>query len=211
MKKIKSADDILDEILQTLGFTKDLELAKWLDVSAPAISQARKKEKVPESWLVRFAAQTGCSLDALLFEGSASSAPDGTETVSVPVCSGNPDLTGSADANEFFLFRTQWLRSLGDPENMFLLKAAGDSMSPVICHNDLVLVDRGKTVVVPHTVFAVAIDDEWYIKQLETLPGHRLILRNFNEKYPPIEIDMRGEYADSVKILGKALWWCHTV
>ncbi len=211
MKKIKSADDILDEIVRCLGFTKDMELAKWLDVSAPAISQARKKGKVPESWLVRFAAKTNCSLDALIFDSDLSAIPDDAETASIPVRTCNPDFKGSGDDTDYFLFRKHWLKTLGKPENMFLLKVSGDSMEPVICHNDLVLVDSGRTAVVPHTVFAVAIDDEWYIKQLETLPGHRLILRNFNSKYPPIEIDMRGEFAESVKILGKALWWCHTV
>ena len=47
-----------------------------------------------------------------------------------------------------------------------------------------------------------------FIKQIETLPGHRMLLRSLNERYEPIEVDLRGDMAESVRIIGKVIWWC---
>ena len=49
-----------------LGFSKDIQLAEFLGVSAQAIYQARKKDKVPDAWLIRAARLGDISIDALL-------------------------------------------------------------------------------------------------------------------------------------------------
>ena len=54
----------------------------------------------------------------------------------------------------------------------------------------------------------MGVNEEIYIKQIETLPGGRLVLRSLNERYAPIEVSLRGDLADSVRVIGRVIWWC---
>ncbi len=83
----------------------------------------------------------------------------------------------------------------GNPDKMVLMKVYGDSMEPEICHGDMALKrDQSKQQIYPHTIYAVGVNEEIYIKQIETLPGHRMLLRSLNERYEPIEVDLRGTW-----------------
>ena len=238
-----TATEILDNLLAALQLHKDVQLAAALGVSPQAVSQARKKNKIPENWLMKAALQHGLSLDRLVFgqaadEGraplpapqrdaepaqggfrpavhltSAGEDQSPVDLLLVPLVAARLSAgTGSLETeNEIlghFAFRESWLTRKGNPDHMVLMRVYGDSMEPTIQHGDMALIDQGKTHIVPHTIYAVGVNEEIYIKQVETLPGHRMILRSHNERYEPIEVDLRGDMADSVRIIGKVIWWC---
>ena len=218
---------ILDRLLAALGLGKDIQLADFLGVTAQAVSQARKKNKVPDGWLIRAALRSQISIDAVLRgeEASPSSAiahpeqepeedPFELEFCTLPLVSARLSAGGGSMETEGYevqrmAFRRQWVMRKGNPEHMVLMRVHGDSMEPYIQHGDMVLIDQSRKSVIPHSVFAVGVDDGIYVKVLETLPGQRLVLRSFNERYSPMEIDMRGDLADSIRIIGRVLWWCH--
>lgn len=124
------------------------------------------------------------------------------------LAAGAGSLETDADVVSYFAFRQDWLCRKGDPERMVLMKVFGDSMEPDIRHGDMVLVDQGHTQIYGHAVYAVGVNEEIYIKQIETLPGGRLVLRSLNERYAPIEVSLRGDLADSVRVIGRVIWWC---
>ena len=224
-----SASILLDRLLAALDFKRDVQLAEFLGVTAQAVSQARKKDKVPDGWLVRAALQGGLSVDALLHgtpaaHGNAAPLPAATPLpdedpfeeefctlplVAARLSAGGGSLETESQVVQRMAFRRDWVRRKGNPEHMVLMRVYGDSMEPYIQQGDLVLVDQSKKTVIPHTVYAVGVDDGIYVKALETLPGQKLVLRSFNERYAPMEVDMRGDLADSIRIIGKVLWWCH--
>ncbi len=231
MKNIINASIILDRLLEALKLTKDVQLADYLGVSAQAVYQARKKDKVPDGWLVRAATMSNISIDALLrgeaqpafaakkneskvdFPQEANNAFD-EEFCTVPLVAaklsaGGGSLETEGEVLQRMAFRRSWLTRKGNPDAMLMMRVYGDSMEPYMQHGDLTLIDTSRKNIIPHAVFAVGVDDGIYVKALETLPGQKLILRSFNERYSPIEIDMRGDLADSVRIIGKVLWWCH--
>ncbi len=230
---------ILDSLLRALSFSKDIQLADFLDVSAQAIYQARKKNKVPDGWLIRAAVKGGISIDALLGLPNVLNSETSLQkkTVSQDV---NSSLIGDYEKALEFLdefstvplvaaklsagggsfetegqeitrmaFRRDWLSRRGNIDKMILMRIYGDSMEPYIHDGDLALIDVSRKNIIPYTVYAVGVDDGIYIKAIETLPGQRLILRSFNDRYAPIDIDMRGDLSDSVRIIGKVIWWCH--
>ncbi len=233
MKTLIDASIILDRLLHALQFTKDVQLADFLGVSAQAIYQARKKDKVPDGWLIRAAYKGGLSIDALLgletrahVNSAESVCQDKLPTdvseamdfmadyctvplVAAKLSAGGGSLETEGQELTRMAFRREWLSRRGNAENMVLMRVHGDSMEPYIQDGDLALIDFSRKNIIPHTVYAVGVDDGIYVKALETLPGQRLILRSFNERYAPIEIDMRGDLAESVRIIGKVLWWCH--
>jgi len=238
-----NAESILERLLTATGLRRDAQLASLLGVSPQAVSQARKKNRVPESWLVRLAAQYHLSVEWLLHGESANAAPGGefrqaiktapptleslrpaprirepepsasVEVAFVPLVAaslsaGTGSLESEGEVLDYFAFHHTWLCRKGNPENMVLMKVYGDSMEPEIRHGDMVLVDQGKTRIFGHTMYAVGVNEEIYVKQIETLPGNRMLLRSLNERYDPIEVDLRGDMADSVRIIGKVIWWC---
>ena len=218
------AIDILDRLLLALHFTKDSQLAAYLGVSAQAISQARKKDKIPDGWLIKAAVSGGVSLDELLLGRPRSSRPEvaidaddssfemdfcTVPLVAARLSAGGGSLETEGDVLHHMAFRRDWMARKGNPANMVMMRVHGDSMEPFIQHGDLVLVDQSRKAVIPHMVYAVGVDEGIYLKALETLPGQKLVLRSFNDRYAPIEVDMRGDMADSIRIIGKVLWWCH--
>ncbi len=246
MEQQHNAEEILERLLSAAGLRRDAQLAALLGVSPQAISQARKKNRVPESWLVRMASRYRLPVDWLLY-GDASldnpahggrpasgtairTAPPGLlslrgapslpdaeapsiEVAMVPLVAaslsaGSGSLESEGDVLDYFAFHHHWLCRKGNPEQMVLMKVHGDSMEPAICHGDMVLIDQGKTKIYGHTIYAVGVNEEIYVKQVETLPGNRMLLRSLNERYTPIEVDLRGDMADSVRIIGKVIWWC---
>jgi phage repressor protein C with HTH and peptisase S24 domain len=128
--------------------------------------------------------------------------------VAARLAAGSGSLENGGELVGHFAFRSDWICRRGNPEKMVLMRVTGDSMEPEIRHGDMVLIDRGKTQIFGHALYAVGVNDEIYIKEVETLPGRRLVLRSLNARYSPIEVDLRGDLADSVRIIGRVLWWC---
>jgi phage repressor protein C with HTH and peptisase S24 domain len=128
--------------------------------------------------------------------------------VAARLAAGSGSLENGGELVGHFAFRSDWVCRRGNPEKMVLMRVTGDSMEPEIRHGDMVLIDQGKTQIYGHAFYAVGVNDEIYIKEVETLPGQRLVLRSLNARYNPIEVDLRGDLADSVRIIGRVLWWC---
>jgi phage repressor protein C with HTH and peptisase S24 domain len=226
---------ILARLKQAARCPSDAALAAFLGITHQALSRARGGGKVPSAWIPLVAEKTGASTDWLFFgrgsmrpEGAAFSgaartppssrspgphAPEQADIVFLPLvaarlAAGSGSLENGGELVGRFAFRSDWVRRKGNPENMVLMRVTGDSMEPDIRHGDMVLIDRGATQLYGHAFYAVGVNDEIYIKQVETLPGQRLVLRSLNSRYNPIEVDLRGDLADSVRIIGRVLWWC---
>ncbi len=244
--------ETLDRLLQGAGLRRDSQLAELLGVSPQAVSQARRKGRIPDGWVLKVAAQFGLSTDWIFFGKEPGSAPQAVETapgrddserletdrrrlrgrsffgeipagsddsidvVMVPLvgarlAAGRGSLETDANVESYFSFRSDWLCRKGDPDKMVLMKVCGDSMEPDIRHGDMVLVDQGKTQIYGHAIYAMGINEEIYVKQVETLPGGTLVLRSRNPEYEPIRVDLRGDLADSVRVIGRVIWCCREI
>ena len=119
---------------------RDAQLAALLGVSPQAVSQARRKRKIPEGWVVKVSQQCGLSMDWLMFGKGDESTPvashapvaSSTSQASTPAGAAVPDLdllciplvaaslsagVGSlqteADVLDYFAFRSDWLKREG--------------------------------------------------------------------------------------------------
>ena len=237
--------ETLDRLLQGAGLRRDSQLAELLGVSPQAVSQARRKGRIPDGWVLKVAEKFGLSTDWIFFgrepgQASAPAAesrrePDGKEDelmrehrakgesffgevgsgqdaiglVMVPLvaarlAAGKGSLETDGDVQD-------WLCRKGNPDKMVLMKVCGDSMEPDIRHGDMVLVDQSKCQIYGHAIYAMGINEEIYIKQVETLPGGQLVLRSRNPEYSPISVDLHGDLADSVRVIGRVIWCCREI
>ncbi len=120
---------------------------------------------------------------------------------------GNGSFEAGGAIEEHYAFRTDWVRRKGQANQMVLMRVAGDSMAPEIKNKDLVLIDQSNKRLQPSFIYAVAVEDMVYLKQANAMPG-KIILTSYNEQYAPIEIDTGGDMEDSVRIIGRVVWWC---
>ncbi len=78
-------------------------------------------------------------------------------------------------------------------------------MEPEVLNGDVVLIDQGKTRIVPGQMFAVGFEESIYLKRIDNLPG-KVILKSANPAYPPLELDVRGDLAEQFRVIGRVLW-----
>jgi len=128
--------------------------------------------------------------------------------VAARLSAGGGSFESDAEIRGHYAFRTDWLRSKGKPEKMVLMEVSGDSMEPELRDGDTVLINQGQTEILAGKVYAVGIEDTVVVKQVERRPG-MLVLRSANRAYTHIEIDMSGDLADTVRIIGRVIWWRH--
>ena len=106
-----------------------------------------------------------------------------------------------------YTFRRDFLHRLGQPSQMVLMRVDGDSMEPELQDGDIVLLDQSQSAPRPGKIYAVGVEDMVYLKQIDKAPG-KLILRSLNPVYTPLEVEITEQLEQTVRIIGRAIWWC---
>lgn len=127
--------------------------------------------------------------------------------VKARLSAGGGSLETNDDVVGLFAFRAEWLRAKGNPAHMVLMEIAGDSLEPELRDGDTALINQGQKDALAGKLYAVGIGDMVVVKQVETIPG-KLVLRSINPAHAPVEVDLRGDLADGVRVIGRVIWWC---
>lgn len=113
------------------------------------------------------------------------------------------------------------MRKLGlSAANARLARVRGDSMTPLLSDSDLVLVDLSQTEMpvqprrpgAPLRANLVAIEQEGEsrVKWMERPTEDSLILYSENAALYAPEVYTRPD-AERIRVIGRVVWWCHTV
>ena len=104
-------------------------------------------------------------------------------------------------------FRRFWVEHYlnANPADLSVIKVRGDSMEPVLCNNDNILVNHAKRQP-SNGLFVVRIGGELVVKYTQIMPGGKLLLKSANEIYDPFELDLAESDAD-VEIIGRVEWF----
>jgi phage repressor protein C with HTH and peptisase S24 domain len=125
--------------------------------------------------------------------------------VEARISAGTGSFETGGDSDRRYGFRSDFLTRKGQISQMVLMLVEGDSMEPEIHHGDVVLIDQSQTQPRPGAMFAIGVEDLVYIKMVDSKPG-KIVLKSLNPAYEPLEIDARGDLADGIRIIGKAIW-----
>lgn len=224
-------EDKMQRIFQVIGSNSDSSLARALGIQPPSIAGARKRKMIPGQWIEKIALDYSVCADWLLFgRGPMRSDDVQKEEKLVELCKKTDKIMTSADdeiimipmveavlsagggsfetgatIGRGYAFRRDFIQRKGNPDNMVLMRVAGDSMEPEILSGDVVLIDQGKTQIVPGHMFAVGFEEAIYLKRIDIIPG-KAILKSVNPAYPPMELDIRGQLSDQFRVIGRVLW-----
>ncbi|WP_232502856.1 XRE family transcriptional regulator [Solidesulfovibrio magneticus] len=100
----------------------------------------------------------------------------------------------------YLSFRTDWIRSKGNPEYMTAIRAFGDSMEPTIADGSVVLIDEGRRQFVKNKVYYLRYNGQMYIKRLIDAGG-RLGIASDADANVLLVSD-----ADDFEIIGRCIW-----
>ena len=147
---------------------------------------------------------------------------EGSDFAQVPVHKATLAAGGGADNHTeelagYLAFRRSWLKRVGVAASAAVLaRATGESMAPTIHDGDMLLIDRAKADppaarrsakdTRPSPIYAILdVDTGARVKRLELAAPGTLALLSDNPSFAP---EFRP--VDSVKIIGKVVWWGHT-
>ena len=207
-------DIFFERVTQATGLRTLSDLADLLRVNRSAVTQARKKDSVPATWLLHLYRQKGLNPDWL--EGGPGPdivAPDpqgnqryrAVPKVKARLCAGGGSFEVASEIEGFYSFENDWLQRKGDADQMVLMDVFGHSMKPEIKEGDTVLVDQSQKDVIAGAIYAVGIDDTIMVKRLEKHP-HKLVLMSDNKEFAPLFLS--SDEMNSIRIIGKVLWIC---
>lgn len=101
-------------------------------------------------------------------------------------------------------FRARWFQHKRlNPEHCKALYVRGRSMEPKLEDWDTVLIDTSQTDIVDGEIYAVCLDDEFFIKTVERIAGG-VLLKSENPDFTNIEVT--GECMAMLCIIGKKVW-----
>ena len=114
------------------------------------------------------------------------------------------------DVESSLVFKTSWLNGRCPKNHCGMFEVSGDSMSPAICHGDIVLVDMRQIdteTLVNGKIYAFSEDDYVRVKRLERR-GDGVWQRSDNE----VEGGKPGLVErDQFRIIGRVIWVGHEV
>lgn len=195
-------EKIMDRIAQSTGINTQIELACILNLNRSAISRAKKRGMVPERWISKL-----CDIFDLepnwLKEGRSNL----EDLVEVPLVEAKLDAGGGSyivDSNikGHIGFCRDYLSKKGNPGQMVIMEVIGDSMEPVICESDAVLIDQSQLDIYSGGIYALGIFEAIMVKRLEKHPNKLLVLSE-NSNYTPIAL--QGDELDAVRIIGRVV------
>ena len=203
-------DAFYQKARENLGVRSQSELAGLLGVHRSAVTQAKRKNTVPDLWLLKLGRHFNLDPDRPESSvetaiGNIRSAMTAVPRVKARLHAGGGSFETSPEIESFYAFSRAWLRRKGNPEQMVLMDVIGDSMSPVIEEGDTVLVDQSRTDIYSGGIYAVGIDDTVMVKRIEKHP-QRLVLISANSSYAPVYL--QKEEVRRIRIIGRVVWIC---
>ncbi len=188
-KKIKP---LLDKELNKRATYKDV--AEALDIPYNRFRQQLIKNFIPYKEIMYFCYKKKISINYLFFNQLPEALIENTSNIIV--LNYNKNILGSlGDGIINYELETMQVAVdkylidflQGSYKNTEIIKGFGSSMEPFISDSSLIFIDKSKTTIHNHKIYAVLIDGELFIKQC-IKSKNKLILKSFNKNYKAIEI-----------------------
>jgi len=109
--------------------------------------------------------------------------------------------------SQYLKFRSDWIATqTTSPSKLSCIKAFGESMSPTITDDSVVLVDEGRQDFVSGKVYYIRHNGQMFIKRLVGTTGSIKIVSDNDPENPATVICGDGADADDFEIIGRVLW-----
>lgn len=201
-------------VSEAIGITSQKELAIGLGIHSSAISQAKRRDSIPQNWITQLSIKFDLNpewIESGVGQKHLKNLHDsGTNFEVIPkvkarLSAGGGSFEVSPEIEGYYSFQKEWLKKKGNSSNMVLMDIFGNSMEPELRDGDTVLIDKSKKEILAGAIYAIGVDDTVMVKRVEKLP-YKLVLLSENKGYSTIFL--QGDEIKNVRILGKVIWIC---
>ncbi|MDY0219715.1 MAG: S24 family peptidase [Desulfobacterium sp.] len=211
---INKVDSLIGRILDVTGISSQTELADALGINRSGITHARKKNEIPDRWIVKLYRRFGLNPDwiengvgQVFLKGELIR---GSEFKTIPkvkarLSAGTGSFETLSDVTDYLYFQSKWLARKGSANAMVAMEVFGNSMEPELRAGDTVLIDQSQTEILAGAIYALGVEDTILVKRIEKHPN-KLVLTSENRDYQPIFLTL--DEVDKVRIIGKVVWSC---
>lgn len=196
---MSTVDEQISELKKLTNTSKNTDLSKALGVSPSTIQTWRGRGKIPEDIFIK----------ANQIAKSGSLAPRGyleLKFFDIEVSAGHGALVEKAEESSAMVFSERFIRQeLGfNPNNIFLMPVRGDSMSPTLQNQSIVMVNRvdGFTT---DGVYVFRFDSRLMVKRLQFLPNGIKVVSD-NTAYEAWELSREDIKGADFEIIGEVVW-----
>jgi len=207
-------DLFIRRAFEALKISSQNRLAILLGINRAGITQAKNKGAVPDKWILELYRKYGINPDwvetgkgkmFIAERGGSIIVPEykSAPHVKARLCAGDGSFEVDENIRDYWMFRTDWLKSKGVTSAMILIDVYGNSMEPELKDGDTVLIDTSRKEILAGSIYAVGIDDTIMVKRIEKHPG-KLVLISDNKDYEPLYL--KQSEMDGVRIIGKVVW-----
>jgi phage repressor protein C with HTH and peptisase S24 domain len=205
-------ESFLQRVFEATGITSQTELASVLKINRSAITQARKKNSIPDKWILQLYktfglnpdwVETGSGPTFIKKSVSNDSIFKNIPKVKARLSAGGGSFEVGSEVEGYYAFRKDWLTTKGNQNKMVLMDIFGNSMEPEMKDGDTILIDESQKDILAGAIYAVGIEDTIMVKRVEKHPN-KLVLLSDNRDYSPIYL--QGNEINSVRIIGKVIW-----
>lgn len=207
-------DGLIQRILEVTGISSQTELADALGINRSGITHARKKNQVPDKWIVKLYRKFG--LNPVWIESGVGrvflnqESSQDMEFRKIPkvmarLSAGSGSFDTLSDVTGYLSFQSKWLSTKGAANSMVAMEVFGNSMEPELREGDTVLIDQSQTEILAGAIYAVGVEETILVKRIEKHP-YKLVLCSDNRDYTPIYLQL--DEMERVRIIGKVVWSC---
>lgn len=226
---------VFEEIMKEHGFTKDIELARFLDVSKQTVYNWRErgtisdysrftKKGYSELWVRtgKLPIHTPFPHGTEKFRQFASAVleqhdqdrykPGNKEHIKIPryevsASAGGGSLISSEQLVDYLAFNPEWLANAKGitPGNLALITVIGDSMVPTIQDGDLILIDTTLGRFKSDAIYVIQQGDRLWVKRVQYRLDGTIIIKSDNAANYSEEI-FSNDQLDGLRIIGRVVW-----
>ncbi len=204
-------ENFITRVKQATGISSLNKISADLGVHRSSINQARKRDRIPDKWILQLFRKHGLNPDWLEHgTGPQFLISSADEFVRIPkvkarLCAGDGSFEVGSDIEGYYSFRNDWLSNKGIIGKMVLMDIIGNSMEPELQNGDTILLDESQKEILAGAIYAVGIEDTIMVKRVEKHPSG-LVLLSSNPIYGPIH--QKKDDPNRVCIIGKVIWVC---
>jgi len=118
--------------------------------------------------------------------------------------SAGPGLAPTDEVDFQLAFRNDWLEKHGGVNQLMVIQVEGDSMTPELRENDVVLINKNiKAVSLGGGIYAIKWNDKILVKRLQVNPQTgSVLIKSDNPTYETMETNL-----DDIEVVGKIIWY----
>ncbi|NOI30549.1 LexA family transcriptional regulator [Vibrio coralliilyticus] len=196
---MSNVDEQISELKKLTKTSKNTDLSKALGISPSTIQTWRTRGKIPEDIFLK--AQEIFKTGSLTPKGYVE-----LKFYDVEVSAGHGALIEKEEESNAMVFSEKFLRQdLGyNPNNIFLMPVRGDSMTPTLKNQSIVMVNRVDGFSTDG-IYVFRYDGRLMVKRLQFLPNGIKVVSD-NSAYEPWALSKEDVQGADFEIIGEVVW-----